>query len=326
MSALNEMTNTTTSQMASALELGYNTLSANQTITFTKYVRFVLPLDKYIFWIKADQLTPPYPNGTQTVTSAPNTLVVEGSLHYLSTQTQKTDQTTGIQDVLLTTNTEIVNFNDLQPTEAYFGSYADFRFSFSAHGNYYQQANLWHYRGQAIYPYMETQIIDDLSTFDTTAVVVSNSLPLWLAMNKYAPVYPSFLVPENLVPPYIVAHIHPHETKCLQPIPWVRKDQTVWQLMRDKVELIIYGMRNEEALNYLQYIINQSLDTDSFGILNSGFSLQDGKNIQSEINAIAEQKVIELDVSYNQTAVYDTALKYILEALPITYVTHVPPL
>ena len=317
MSAVTEITKTTTSQMASALELGYNTLSANQKIEFTKYVRFILPLDGYVFWIKADQLTAPYPTGTQAVTSAPNSVIVEGSLHYTSTQTQKTDQTTGIQDVILTTNTEIVNFNELQPTEAYFGSYADFKFSFSAHGDYYEQSNLWHYRGQAIYPYMGTQIIDDLSTFDTSAVIVSNSLPIWLAMNSFAPVFPSFLVPENIVPPYIVANIIPHETKMLQPIPWIRKDGTIWQLMRDKVELIIYGMRNEEALNYLQYIINKSLDTDSFGILESGFSLQDGKNIQSEINAIAEQKRIELDISYNQNAVYDTALKFILHALPM---------
>jgi len=316
MSILEEQNRTSESQMASALKQGYTQLSANETITLEKYVRFILPLDGYVFWIKASQLVYPYPPGTQTVTNAPNTITVQGSFHYSSTQVQKSDNSTGIQDVILTTDYELVDFDTLQPSEMYIGLYASFRFGFSKQGNYYQQSNLWHLRGQAIYPYMETQIVDDLSTFDTSSVIVSNSLPIWLAMNAYAPVYPSFLVPENLTPPYIVAMIEPSETKSLQPIPWVNTEG-IWQLAKDKVHLIIYGMRNEEVQNYVQYIIQQSLYPGLFGILQAGFSVQDEKVLQSELNVIAEQKRITLDISYNQHSLYLYAIKYIQDVLPV---------
>jgi len=323
MSIIGEQNKTSESQMASALKLGYTQLSANETITLEKYVRFILPADGYVFWIKADQLGAPYPAGTQTVTDAPNQIVVQGSFHYSSTQVQKSDNSTGIQDIILTTDYELVDFDTLQPSEMYIGSYASFRFGFSKQGNYYQQSNLWHLRGQAIYPYMETQIVDDITTFDATNVVVSNSLPIWLTLNAYAPVYPSFLVPENLTPPYVVAMIEPSETINLQPIPWVNSEG-IWQLMKDKVHLIMYGFRNEEAQNFVQYIIQQSLDPGLFGILQMGFSVQDEKVIQSELNVIAEQKRFTLDISYNQHAIYLGSLKYITEALATVSINPFP--
>lgn len=316
MSILGEQTLTSESQMASALKLGYTQLSANETITLEKYVRFILPVDGYVFWIKASQLVYPYPPGTQTISNAPNEIVVSASFHYSSTQVQKSDNSTGIQDIIMTTDQEIIDFDTLQPSEMYLGSYASFRFSFSKQGNYYRQSNLWHLRGQAVYPYMETQIVDDLSTFDTTNVVVSNSLPIWLTLNAYAPVFPSFLVPENITPPYIVAMIEPNETKSMQPVPWVNTEG-IWQLARDKVHLIIYGMRNIDVQNFVQYVKDQSLYPGLFGILESGFSIQDEKVIQSELNVIAEQKRITLDISYNQHAIYLYSLKYITDVLPV---------
>ena len=45
-------------QMAAGLALGLETLSQNQTITFTRYHRLVLPMDGFVFWVKADLLTP----------------------------------------------------------------------------------------------------------------------------------------------------------------------------------------------------------------------------------------------------------------------------
>ena len=197
------------------------------------------------------------------------------------------------------------------------GQGPDFEFSFSSHGNYYEQANLWHYRGQAVYPEMRTQVLQDYQELPQAAIV-SNSLPIFIALNDFAPVYPSYLVPDNLSPPYIVCHIDPDATMALQPIPLYTPENT-WQLMRDKVRLVIYGFDNRTVQNYLQYIARSSFD-GGFGIMKMGFVAKDGKHIQSELNVLAQQKFVELEVSYNQSAVYDYILQYIRKVLPITIV------
>ena len=301
------------SQLASTLTSGLRVLSANQTIRFTKYIRFVLPVDGYVFWIRADQTIP----GNTVISSSPNTMDVFGSLHYSTSQEQQLDKTIAFQSVLFTTNTQIADFNDLQPGELYIGAFDDFRFSFSGHGGYYQEANLWHYTGQAIYPPMLTQIVDDVTAFDWSSAVVSNSLPIWLQFQAIAPVYPSFLVPENIAPPYIVAHIGEGATSTLQPVA-LKTDAGNWQLMAERVKLILYGFRNNEARNFILAIQDASLDPGNFGIMGTGIALRDGKAIQSELNILAQQKIIELQISYNQQAVNDSAIRYIESVLPVT--------
>jgi len=287
--------------LAAVLNTGLRVIDQDQHITFVLYNRVILPYDGYVFWV-VDPATAP--------------ISVAGSLHYQTDQKQELDKTMAYQNVIFTTQTEISDFNDLQPTQMWLGQYDDFEFGFSSHANRYEQAGLWHYIGQAVYPEMRTQILNSYQDLPASPVV-SNSLPIWIALNNYAPVYPSFLVPENLTPPYIVCDIQQDDTTMLQPIAWADGDNT-WQLMRDKVRLITYGLLNRDAQNYLQYLIDSSMD-GSFGIMQSGITVKDGKRIQSEMNVLAEQKMIELEVSYNQTAVYDTALQYIESALPITF-------
>ena len=38
------------------LQTGVEAISIQQTVTFTKYVRLVLPLDGYVFWVAAPLL------------------------------------------------------------------------------------------------------------------------------------------------------------------------------------------------------------------------------------------------------------------------------
>jgi hypothetical protein len=161
---------------------------------------------------------------------------------------------------------------------------------------------------------MRTQILQSAQDLPASPVV-SNSLPIWIALNDYAPVFPSFLVPENLTPPYIVCDIQEKDTFALQPIAWHTGEQT-YQLMQDRVRLIIYGLVNRDIQNFVQYIIQKSMG-GTFGIMQSGITVKDGKRIQSEMNVLAQQKFIELDVSYNQSAVYDMAVQYINSVLPV---------
>lgn len=294
-------------QLEGVLKAGLRVIDQNQNITFTKYTRVILPYDGYVFWVLSTLLDPE--------TAAP-VIQIDGSFHYNSDQRQELASTIAYQNVIFTTNTMITDFNNLQPSEAYFGSFDDLQFSFSSHKNYYEQAGLYHYEGQAVYPQMATQIVDTLEVFDKREIIISNSLPIWLALNDFAPVYPSYLVPENLKPPYIVCHIDENRTEQLQPIPLVNCDGT-WQLMKDRVKLVIYGFNNQDAQNYLQYIIRSSMRDNGFGIMQMGMGVKDGKHIQSELNVVAQQKFVELDISYNQHAVYKTAINYILHVLPI---------
>lgn len=285
--------------LGAVLNTGLTVIDQSQEIQFVYYYRVVLPFDKYVFWVRDPSRSP---------------IMVAGSLHYQTDQRQELDKTMAYQNVIFTTPTEIVDFNDLQPTEMLFGQYEDIQFSFSSHANRYEQANLWHYVGQAVYPEMRTQILQSAQDLPASPVV-SNSLPVWIALNDYAPVFPSFLVPENLTPPYIVCDIQEKDTFALQPIAWHTEEQT-YQLMQDRVRLITYGLINRDIQNFVQYIMQKSMG-GTFGIMQSGITVKDGKRIQSEMNVLAQQKIIELDVSYNQSAVYDMAVQYIKSVLPV---------
>lgn len=287
--------------LAGVLNTGLRVIDQNQSVEFVAYTRYTLPYDGYVFWVKDPNIAP---------------IQVDGSLHYQTDQKQELDKTIGYHNVIFTTQTQVSDFDTLQPNQMWLGKYDAFEFGFSSHANRYEQAGLWHYIGQAVYPEMRTQIIESYSDLPD-GPIVSNSLPLFIALNDYAQVYPSWLVPENLTPPYIVCDINPEDTEQLQPIAHVNSLGT-WQLCKDKVRLIIYGMTNQDVQNYLQYLLNSSLDdSKGFGILKMGAVVRDGKHIQSEMNVLAEQKFVELEVSYNQQAVYNTALQYIIKVLPI---------
>lgn len=295
------------SSLSGVLQAGLRTIDQDQTITFVKYTRRILPYDGYVFWVLSTELDPN--------TKSP-VVKVDGSLHYFTDQKQELAHTIAYQNVIFTTANMIADFNNMQPDEIYFGDFQDFKFSFSSHKNFYEQAGLWHYEGQAIYPQMHSQIIDDVQVFNQMGVIVSNSLPVWLAMNQFCPVYPSFLVAENIRPPYIAVHIDEDSTEFAQPIPLLNCEGT-WQLATDNVKLVVYGFDNKSIQAYIQYVISTSLG-GAFGIMDAGIGVSDGKSIQSELNTLAQQKFIELQVSYNQHAVYDAAIRYITSVLPIS--------
>lgn len=358
------------SQLFAALRQGVETLSLRQEIVFTKYVRVVLPLDGFVFWVRSDlvsvgalfnamrlnALAFNWPNsvaGNQllggigsfsigytpiggyavpanpgAIYGAPTIFAAQGSLHYASTQTQ--DETTGYvtNKVVFTSETEINPFNIVGPNVMYLGTFQGIRFAFSQRRSFYQQAGLHHYVGDAVYAEMESQIIDDRSHFDGRAPVVSNSLPIWLSMNNYvpppyevygnqsAPMYPSFLVPSNLPPPYMSVHILPETTRALSSSPTFDKTMTHTQLTTERVRITIYGLRNDAALDFVDFVSQFSLNNpDILGIMNMP-TIRDEKKTQSELGVIAQKKAIDFDVNYYQTRVNDIARQLILEAIP----------
>jgi hypothetical protein len=273
--------------MASSLHAGLDVISLDQVITFQAYGKVVLPLDGYVFWVRVGGPAqgsqsalfnvPQYNSVQYNQTSGGESLEgmfqAEGSLHYSTQAFQAEEHSSSQNRVVFTSKVPIQNFNSSSPELLYIGTFdgpdvdtdaapADttpIRFAFSSRASYYQQAGLWHYVGQAVFQTMEPQIIDDPSLLDSRELIVSNSLPAWLAFNLYNPAwpvpvprpnimfYPSFAVPDNLVGVYGVIHIDPGSTEVWQTLPRLGQNTEQDSLAKDRVKITIYGCSNRIA-------------------------------------------------------------------------------
>jgi hypothetical protein len=294
--------------VASANLAGLRTLSEDQVIVFTLYVRWVLPLDGYVFWL-----------GTA------NSIPVSGSLHVTADKRQLEDETIAVNRVVFTTGAPIQEFNRISPDHMWVGECADVRFAFSRAGPRYRAAGLYHYNGEAVYPALANMLVPVGNEFPKTTLIVSNSLPIWLTLKTYNPLwlvpanpmitlYPSFAVPDNLTPPYGVIHIA--ETDQLQATPnfgpttpvgeaalgtvfGTVPDSTHWQLASDRVNVTLYGLTNQQALDWLDLVNRYSYDQDTMGIMRST-PMRDSKRTQQELGILAMKKTVEYRVSYYQ--------------------------
>jgi hypothetical protein len=320
-----------TSQMEAVLDLGVDTLSANQTITFQKYIRIVLPLDGFVFWVNATLLSTAAilaasGGATYAATSAA-TVQAPGSLHYATDVRQSEDETLAASHVIFTSEIPIQDLSYVSPNVMYLGNFDGRRFAFSSRGPFYQQSKLYHYRGDAVYPALASQIVDTLAALDTVDVVVSNSLPIWLALDPSnpplpyyvpgtrVPLYPSFAVPDNLPPPYAAVHIPPESTRSLQTTAVIDSEGGAWLLASERVRITFYGLRNSAVMDFLAFANQYSVDTDIFGVMNMPL-IRDEKRTQAEMRVLAMKKTIEFEISYYQNRVRDVALQFILACIP----------
>ena len=303
------------SQMAAGLAQGVNTLSSTETVVFTLYVKIVLPIDNYVYWVNASLLTPGVIStaakysGVNYSTLPAVVLNAQGSLHHSTDLDQLEDRTVAMNHLVFTSLQPIQNFNLINPNLMYVANYNGLQFAFNRRDNFYQQADLYHYRGDALYSIMATQLIDSMEGFNTSDVVVSNSLPIWLSLNQFFPVYPSFLVPQDTLPPYAVAHIDPDSTQAMQSAPLIDATGSHYQCVTERVKITILGVRNETALAFQDYVNANSL-YGAFGISNMPV-IQDEKVAQSEFGIIAMKKVITFDINYFQQSVISVAQQMI---------------
>ena len=320
-------------ELASGLAQGVETISNYEEVTFTLYVKLVLPLDGYVFWVNASLMTDSalynasqynkllynnYPTGVPA-----KQVTVKGSFHHNSSVQMLEDRQTVFNHTIFTALEEIEDFNLINPQFIYIANYQGMRFSFNSRENFYKQADLYHYRGDALYSVMTNQIIDTMTGFDATSVIVSNSLPIWLSLNQFFPMYPSYLVDQNINPPYAAVDIDPRSTTALQDFPLLDIHGSPTQLVKDTVRITIYGIRNHEALNFVQYILDYSRNTDNIGIMNMPV-MQDEKMTQSELGIMAQKKTITFEVSYFQSTVDDIARKIIEHALITVTASPIP--
>jgi hypothetical protein len=287
---------------------GLRVLDLDKEVVFQGYTRVVLPIDGYVFWSP----TVPY--------------TIKGSLHFSQEMQQAETETVGFATVLFTSKQQVPEFTKSPINTLFVGSAGGFRFAFSQQQGYYEQAGFWHYFGHQVYPALASQLLDQPGQIDPNQAVTSNSLAAWLALNTYkAPyfdgfsnsitLYPSFLVPPNLTPPYGIVHIEPTGTRAIQAAPLLDLNRDHYQLAADTVRVTLYGLQNNAALDFLDCVWQYSLDTGNFGIMNMPI-VRDGKRQQSELQAIAMLKVLDFEVDYYQTRVNAVARQLIKSATP----------
>lgn len=250
----------------------------------------------------------------------PTDVDVMGSFHYATTVEQREEATVDSNDIVFTSLSEIQPFNQVGPNHLYVGNYRDLIFAFSSRARLYEQADLYHYQGKALFSTKRTQIIDDPANFNPT-LVVSNSLPIWISMSGYVPPYPTFncpfplfpsyLVDDNLTPPF--GSVHVENTTTLAMVPYLGPRMQSAHLCRDTVRVHLYGLDNEAASDFLLFVEQYSRDWMTIGMANSP-SIRDEKQTQPEMRVIAQRKLIEFDVNYLQSVARDIARQFILHA------------
>lgn len=340
---------TQSTQMHAALNAGINTVSNFQQLTFDKYVRLILPMDGFVFWAKASLLVDTMlfsayrfnaaalKEVTQSAFSGNQVIARDVDVHYSTQNTQNEENADVINKVVVTSATLIEGLQEVGPYVMYLATIDGIRFSFSSRGFLQQNANIYHYAGNAVYASMATQVIDDPNDLDVENVVVSNSLPIWLSFNYYnnqpwepfgnktMPLYPSYLIPNNLPPPFAAVHIIPESTQVLTGAPYLGPMYQHLQLTKERVKITLYGERNGDAQDFVDFVLQQSMNYEQFGIMNMP-TLRDEKKTQVELGTIAIKKSIEFEINYYQTRIRDIARELILHCTPTLYVEDYGPI
>lgn len=325
-------------QLHAALAAGTAVLSGDQTVSFTPYCRTILPADGWAFWLNASLLSAVQlaQHGLQSA----DPVAVPGSLHYASTGVQEEDQSIVIRKVDFTAMGPIGALAEAQPSVLWVATWdvkalssgdasaivGSFRFAVSARSAYYEEAGVRHLIGDAIFPVFEQELIDSLEDFDLTSRVVSNSLPIWLQLlggnppfpalvTSNVPAFPAWLVPANQTPPYMAVEIYPDQ-QPLQLAPWIDPNTgTHWDLTAERVKFTLYGLRNRQALDFIDYLYQCADLTDRFGMMERPV-LRDDHRTQVELAVLAQKKTVELKISYFQHVSREVAVQLITTVVP----------
>jgi hypothetical protein len=139
-----------------------------------------------------------------------------------------------------------------------------------------------------------------------------------VAGNPGVTLYPAFLVPDNLRPPYGVIFIPEDRTAPMAGLPVIGQMGQHTQLAYDEVNITLYGLTNIQAAAFLDLVIQYSSDTDAFGLMGASV-IRDAHRPQVEISALAMKKTFRFEVDYLQQAMPNVALKLIKSAPVIIY-------
>jgi hypothetical protein len=333
MSTVTESSNTTAPlELGGGLQTATNTIDYTQTLNFVLYKRLVLPIDGYVFWVNASLLNPNV-NLNATFNKNPlNTTELnesfladltpleewklsfeaQGSLHYSQAIKQDEDKTVTTQHAVFTSMFEVEQLGAINPDEKYITILPNGALlAFSMQSQRFYQAGLWHYSGNALFSTETTQVINNLEDLNPLQIV-SNSLPFWLRMSTPSlPVYPSFLSPLNLNPPYVTADIRNTRGWGMAPLYTLTLSQT--QICAEDVHFTFWGCNNDAVLDFQLRLLDRSYFGE-YGISSIVVPIDD-KLPQDEFQIIAQKKRMILSTNYYQFRVRDIAQQLIKTAL-----------
>lgn len=301
------------SELNATLSDGVNTLDEYQTVVFTKYERRVMPLDGFVFWVNSALINP---DGN------PTTKTIQGYIH-LSTNTIQDEESLYDKNAVVFTGLEkIDDFNEVAGDVLYIGNFFGVDFAFSQRTGLNDPANLYHYFGHAIYPAMESQIINTSADLDLSSTIVSSSLTVWLALpNSGVVLYPAMLSESNIPPPYATVKCSSATGLAGTYVLDVNSNQ--YQLVKEDVKISFTGLRNEEIMNFLRAVQDYTLQDDALmGVMNIPV-VQDERVPQNELNVIAMRKTVTFQVNYYQGLMRNVARKLILKAIPNIIVSEI---
>ena len=317
-------------ELGAGLQAGTETISYNQTLTFVLYKRLVLPIDGFVFWVKASLVNTSIRslynmNAFNKTTSNQNSIFnptplqlsalqfnALGSLHYSQEIVQEETTSFTRQHAVFTSTVEINELGAIAPDEMYITTLPNgAQLAFNDQNSRFYQAGLWHYSGRALFSALNTQIVDSLDDLNMDQIV-SNSLPFWLAMSTASlPIFPSFLSPKNFVPPFITVDIQ--NTQGFGNSPLYLQDSSQSQLVAEDVTFVCWGLNNNDVLDFQTLILNGSYE-DYYGI-GSVMVPIDNKYEQSEFTIIAQKKTMILRTNYYQVRSRDIAMQTIKSAM-----------
>ena len=323
MPTIEEIAGLPVQELNGALGAGIADISQQRDVCLFTYTRKVLPADGFIFWIRTGAFT------------------IKGMLHHSADRDQAETETATTNSVVLTTLQPLQSLNAMNTDVLIVGEVEGVRYAFSRHGYFAEQPAVWVYTGDSLLPAFATQLLDDPQQFNALELIVSDSLPAWLAIASYNPIwllppnpgiplYPSFAVPDNITPPYGVVHNDPDGIRALQAVPlllpYTLPNNSIGtrhtQLTAERVRITLYGVGNDLAQDFLDTCLRYMLDTDIIGLMNMP-AVRDGKRTWREGMVLAQQKFIDFEVSFIQSRVIDLAQQLIEQAA--TTVQTIPP-
>src|SRR5277367_5528144 len=108
MTTVDEAAGSAQSQLAAELAAGVKLLSGNQIITFTLYVRQVLPTDGFVYWVNANLIRLP-------IADLPYQQNIQGSLHYSTETEQEETSSIDYNTIVFTALQSCDIFNEINP-------------------------------------------------------------------------------------------------------------------------------------------------------------------------------------------------------------------
>lgn len=304
---VNSNNNNTLSQ---SLGAAVSDVSSDETVTFRQYRQTVLPFDGFVFWL-----------------ATPTTLSVTGSLHIETNSVHDESQRYDHSEMVLSTQDQVQSFHQKFHGTLWLACINDTLFALDGEKRHFKKAGLFHYFGSSIPSSFLSQFIHTEAELDHYSPVVSSSLPIflqlphagsptlsWCPWPQDVPMFPSFCVPDNQEPPYIILHplaasVHAESMGTLDP-----ESGSTSQLIRERIRVIMVGLPHLQAANIRDYILHWALlHCNELGISNSPV-IQDIRHSLEAVPGISMMKSIEFDVMYNQRTVRQSAATLIEHA------------